>query len=360
VLACLLGIGVNCALYYPALGYLVHGYNDFVCYYAVAQLPITNGVYDEPTIIRTQLALGDHHHAVVFTRLPYYAAWLSLLRFFSFDVAYWIWQALSLTGVLLFIYFWPGDRWTTALACCWSLPLVEGFLAGQDVTLLLAAIAIAMSLHSRGKDFAAGCVLSICSLKYHLFLTLPMLIVTRRMWGLARGLLTGGAVLLAASFAAGGWSWPRQYLAILTRPDTTPDWTGMPNLRGLTVGLPHDRLWELAGIAFVLIAAWLVMREKDDRLAIAATLTSGLLIGDHAFLRDAVFLIPACLLMWRSSGGVPCRFIAFLMLSPLPYLLFFPSPGQVLRPASLIPLPLLVMAAVQIRRRLVKPVPVVA
>jgi hypothetical protein len=360
LLACILGIGVNGFLYYPVLDYLVHGNNDFVCYYAAAELSGTSGLYDQPTIIQAQKALGNHQHAVVFTRLPYYAAWISFLRFFNFDVAYWIWQTLSVCGVLIFIYFWPGDRWATAFACCWSLPMFEGFLSGQDVPLLLAAIAVSMSLRARGRDLAAGCVLSICSVKYHLFLTLPLLIVRHRMWSLARGLVAGGAVLLLVSFVVQGWSWPRQYIAILTRPDTTPPNVAMPNVRGLTAGLPYDRFWELAGVGLVLLAAWLVIRSKDVSLGFAATLASGLLIGDHAFLRDAVLLIPACLLMWQSSCGAPCRFTALLMLSPIPYLSFIASFDPHYRPSVLIPLPLLVMAAVQVRRRWFQPAPVAA
>jgi hypothetical protein len=345
ILACALGIAVNCFLYRPVLGYIIHGNNDFVCYYAAAQLSGTPALYDEPAMRRAEIALGDHNHAVVFTRLPFYAAWISPLRFFNFDLAYLLWQALSLSGVLLFIWFWPSpDRWITALVCCWSLPLLEAFISGQDVTLLLAALAVSMWLRSRGRHFAAGCAFAVCSVKYHLFLTFPLLLLVRRMGRFTAGLAAGGAVLAVWSFGVAGWSWPRPYIAILTRPDTTPDWTGMPNIRGMVVGLAHDRLWELLGAALVLIAAWIVIRGKQDSLAIAATLASGLLLGHHAFLRDAVLLLPVCLLMWQSSCGAPCRAIALLMFSPLPYLLFL-LPDPPLRPAVLIPLPLLAMAA---------------
>ena len=346
ILACALGIAVNCFLYRPVLGYILHGNNDFVCYYAAAQLSGTPGLYNEAAMRRAELALGDHQHAVVFTRLPFYAAWISPLRFFDFDLAYLLWQALSLSGVLLFIWFWPsGDRWLNALVCCWSLPLLEAFISGQDVTLLLAALAVSMWLRSRGRDFAAGCALAVCSVKYHLFLTLPLLLLARRLGRFTAGLAAAGAVLAAWSFAVAGWSWPRPYIAILTRPDTTPDWNGMPNLRGLFVGLAHDRLWELLGAALVLIAAWIVIRGKQESLAIAATLASGLLLGHHAFLRDAVLLLPVCLLMWQSSCGAPCRAVALLMFSPLPFLLFL-LPNPPLPPAVFIPFPLLAMAAV--------------
>ena len=360
ILGCVIGLAVNCLLYRPVLGYIVHGYNDFVCYYAAAQLSGTSDLYDEAAITRAQIALGDHRHAVVFTRLPFYAAWISPLRFFDFDVAYWIWQAISLGRVLLFIYFWPArDRWLTALACCWSLPLFDAFISGQDVTILLAALAISMWLSSRGRHFAAGLVLSLFSLKYHLFLTLPLLIVARRMWRLAAGLAAGGAVLLIWSFAVAGWSWPVRYFRILTLPNTTPDWYGMPTIRGMVVGMAHDRLWEILGALLVLVAAWLVIRGKDESLAIAATLASGLLLGHHAFLRDAVLLIPVCLLMLQRSAGPLYRVVTILMLSPLPYLPFL-LPRSFVPPAAFVVVPLVAMAAVELRRRPRSPLPLPA
>ena len=103
------------------------------------------------------------------------------------------------------------------------------------------------------------------------------------------------------------------------------------------------------GIGVVLLAAWLVIRGRDESLAIAATLASGLLVGHHAFLRDAVLLMPACLLMLQNGAAAPVRAAAFLMLSPLAYLPFL-LPDPPLRPAVLITVPLLVMAAMEILR----------
>src|SRR5471032_2389673 len=121
-LGCLLGIAVTSFLYLPVLPYIVHGNNDFICFYAAAELAGTKGLYDVESLRRAESELGDRRHFVVFTRLPYYAAWISPLRFFSFETAYRIWQTASLAGVLLFVYFWPAPaRWTTAMACCWSL-----------------------------------------------------------------------------------------------------------------------------------------------------------------------------------------------------------------------------------------------
>jgi hypothetical protein len=345
-LGCLLGIAVTSFLYLPVLPYIVHGNNDFICFYAAAELAGTKGLYDVESLRRAESELGDRRHFVVFTRLPYYAAWISPLRFFSFETAYRIWQTASLAGVLLFVYFWPAPaRWTTAMACCWSLPLLEGFISGQDVPILMAALGVSLSLWSRGRHFAAGCVLSLCSIKYNLFLTFPLLIAGRRLWRFGGGAAAGAAVLWAVSISSGGWDWPRQYAAIIQLPNTTPDNSAMPNLNGLVSGLPHSVFWEAAGACLVVLAAWLVVRGKDISYAIAATLVSGLLVSHHAFLRDAVLLIPACLLMLSRATGTALRVVAILVLCPLVYV----TP---IRPGALVALPLLAMAAGEIRNRL--------
>jgi hypothetical protein len=307
-------------------------------------------LYDAEAVRRAEAELGDRRHFMVFTRLPFYAAWLSPLRFFSFGTAYLIWQTASLAGVLLFIYFWPGAwpapaRWMTAIACCWSLPLLEGFISGQDVPIVMAALAVSLSLLSRGRNFAAGCVFSLCSIKYNLFLAFPLLIIGKRLWRFAGGAAAGAAVLCAVSFACGGWDWPRPYAAILRLPNTTPDDSSMPNLNGLVSGLPHSLFWEATGACLVILAAWLVVRGKDISYAIAATLVSGLLVSHHAFLRDAVLLIPACVLMLSRTTTITHRLVAILVLCPLVYLI-------PIRPGAIVALPLLAMAADEIRNRL--------
>ena len=109
--------------------------------------------------------------------------------------------------------------------------------------------------------------------------------------------------------------------------------------------MPHSVFWEAAGACLVILAAWLIVRGGDISYAIAATLVSGLLVSHHAFLRDAVLLIPACLLMLSRATGTALRAVAILVLCPLVYV----TP---IRPGALVALPLLAMAAGEIRNRL--------
>jgi hypothetical protein len=275
--------------------------------------------------------------------LPFYAALLVPLRFFSYRHAYWIWQLGSLAAALLFVYFWPAPRrWIAAMAMCWSMPLLHCFFMGRDLIVLMPVLAVSLALLFRGKHFAAGCVLSLCLIKYNLFLPIPLLIVGKRLWRFGGGMVAGGAALMAISFAVAGWSWPWQYVAVLHLPVTTPRYAGMPNLHGLFSSLPPSIWLEAVGTCAVLVATWLVIRSGDIARAVSATLISGLLISYHAFFGDALILVPACLLLLSAAPSVPLRLAAWFLLCPVAHLPFV-LPGSPYPPPVVLLLPLLVM-----------------
>jgi hypothetical protein len=330
--------------------FFVRANNDFVSTYSGAVLAGSNGLYTLDASRRIEMRLGDSPQLLVFPRLPYYAELISPLRFLGYRQAYWVWQGISLAAVLAFLAFWPGQpRWVMAIACCWSIPLANCFVMGQDVTLVLAVLAASLGLFFRGRHFAAGCLIALCSIKFQLFLTLPLLIVTRRLWRFGAGSVTGGAVLLAASFAVQGWRWPEAYLRMLQLPITTPSYSLMPNLNGLLSSHPHGIAVTALTACLVLAAGGLAMWRGRITVAIAAMLLSGLLLSYHAFIADAVLLIPAGLLLLRDKASFAHRASGMILVSPLAFLGFrlqnAPYP-----PAALVLLPLLAMAAVAMRR----------
>ncbi|PYT31217.1 MAG: hypothetical protein DMG57_05680 [Acidobacteria bacterium] len=91
--------------------------------------------------------------------------------------------------------------WMTALACCWSVPLLDCFIMGQDVPIVMLGLAVALAQFFRGHHFAAGCVFSLCLIKCNLFLPMPLPIIGKRLWRFGAGTMAGGATLLAISFA---------------------------------------------------------------------------------------------------------------------------------------------------------------
>jgi hypothetical protein len=349
-LGCLLGLAVNCYLKLPVLPRIIHGDNDFMGFYTGAKLAGSDQLYNPNAVRRAQAPLWDHPRFLPLVRLPFYPMFISPLRLFSYQTAYWIWQVASLAAVLLLVYFWPApQRWLALMACCWSAPLLTCFVMGQDITMVMMVLTISLALLFSGRHFWAGCVFSLCLIKFNLFLPVPLLIMGKRLWRFGGGMLAGGAVLMALSFAVGGWSWPLQYAALLRLPTTTPSYDGMPNLHGLFSNWPHSMLLEAGGACLVMAAAWLVMRGGEIRHAIAAMLVSGLLISHHAFFQDAFILAPASLCMMQGGTNLVYRLVGILLLSPLAYLAFL-VPVSPFPPAAVFLLPLAVMAAGEIRK----------
>ena len=319
--ACLLGVGFNCFLILPALPYVIHGDNDFMNLYAGSVLAGSHDLYHMDAVRRVQSEIWERPHTLPFARLPFYALMLTPLRLFAYPLCYWVFQIVCLGAVAATVFLWPArDKWVTAVACCWSLPLLNAFVMGQDVAIAVLALAASMALLFRGKDVAAGCVLSLCLIKFNLFLAFPILILGRRLWKLGLGAVAGTIVLLAVSFLAAGWRWPVEYVAVLRAPETTALYGGLPNLRGLFAGLPGVNYWQAAGTCLAVALAWLAMRAENVRLAIAAVLLCSLLVSHHAFCADAFTMVPAAVLLWDGAAHVVHKFAACLLACPLVYL----------------------------------------
>jgi hypothetical protein len=203
------------------------------------------------------------------------------------------------------------------VACAWSFPLAWTLTNGQDVAFLLAWLAISLTLLRAGAPFAAGLVLSLCAAKFHLFVLLPLLIVSHRLWRFAAGLAAGGSALLAISFALQGKGWPAGFWHAIRDPriDLSPD--TLPNLRGLTHGafIPHLLLAVL-----VVVAVFLVCRRAPLELGLAAVLAGGLLLNPHVTSADGALLIPAALASIFHPEAKPAHFLAILLLTPLPHI----------------------------------------
>ena len=65
-------------------------------------------------------------------------------------------------------------------------------------------LALALRLDAAGLGFGAGFVLSLSAIKFHLFLLLPLLVITQGKQRVLAGLTVGAAALEALSFIAAG------------------------------------------------------------------------------------------------------------------------------------------------------------
>jgi hypothetical protein len=155
---------------------------------------------------------------------------------------------------------------------------------------LLLWIALAVRLCKR-RSWAGGIALSLCLAKFHLFLLLPVFLLSKGR-RLLPGAIAGAAALIVLSFAVAGWHWPVDYLAILRNPVINPDRAHPPNLHGL--GLPPAGEAALTLVAAAISIAGIL--RSAPPVAFAVTLAAGVLFSYHAGWHDLVVVLPAALL----------------------------------------------------------------
>jgi hypothetical protein len=190
----------------------------------------------------------------------------------------------------------------SVMLSAWFLPVWVNMAAGQDDTLLLACLACVAFLLRRGHGVSAGLVLSLCAIKFQLFLLLPLFVFAHRLWRTAAGFCLGGAVLVLISFAAAGPRWPVDYFRILKFADSIDPIGKMPNLYGLLHGAPWGPFWISILSAAVGIAVWFTIRRSAVYYGLSITVLGSLLISLHGYLYDCLFMLPVLLILPEKIG----------------------------------------------------------
>jgi hypothetical protein len=252
-------------------------------------------------------------------RLPVFGLLLWPLAQLSYTSAFAIWETLSVIAIVVFALLWPADRKLSILVCCWSLPVWMTLAEGQDTAFLLLWLALAVLALRKQRPLLAGLLLSLCAAKFHLFLLLPIWIITNRLWRVATGLAVGGSALLLASFVAGGLDWPERYRQLLSDPANNPYPEIMPNLHGVLFGLPHLQSFELIGGAILVALCWLGMSKLDAISGLAPLLIAGLLTAPHAYMADCVLLLPALIILLSRPQNIASEMPCLFLLTPIPY-----------------------------------------
>ncbi len=327
-LLCLLGLAVNCLIIGPgALKGAYHGQNDFRQFYVGGKLAVSGNLYNFDRVLDAQReALGESNERMLPGRLPFYYAALSPLARLDYHVALELWDGCTVLATVLFVWLSPkARRIQVSVACCWSLPLVFSTAIGQDVGFVLFILGLTLRILESQRPLLAGLILSLCLIKFHLFLLLPLLFLGKREWRLASGFSIGAAVLLLISFVA-GWDWPRAYIA-LNLHAVGEDSRLMPTLHGLAARLPARDAVELVLSVAVIGLVWRVVRRADFEVALAVTLLGGLLLTRHAYMQDCGMLVGSLVTLFQRPCNVVVRFCALVLLLPIPYVLFFIQGG---------------------------------
>lgn len=317
-LGCLLSLGFY---YRDNAPRTLRGLNDFLGFYTGARLAGTPEQFCAACYVREHLAItGWTEPAVLYTRLPAFAFPLRPLAKLPYLTAYAVWQAAALAALLLFIVIWPApNRRVLLFAMCCSCPLAASFINGQDIPFLLLLVAITWRLHA-SRPILAGAILALCAVKFHLFLLLPLFLIVQRRWRILAGAGAMGGVILAGCFAIAGRGWVVEYVRFVMAEQVSPDIRSMPNLHALVAGLRYSTALELAGAALVAVAVAWISSRTDFSIGMSAALIGSLLVSHHAYLADALLLLPALLTVVAESSGSLRRLLCAVLLSPLPFL----------------------------------------
>lgn len=263
---------------------------------------------------------------VPFVRPHFYAAVLSPLALLPFGTAFWTW--LGFQTLLLFgCWYWgfrefPAD---SVVISALYLPTALGIAHGQDGVLMLVISIAAYAQLKRGNAFAAGCVLALGLIKFHLFLLWPLAMLVARNWRMFAGFCTGGAGLALASLALGGWQGARTYVALLTNKDLerlspTPEF--MINAQSIAANLAEGSVVVQAAWTVLTLVMWLIAIWKAPLWRWwSATALAGLLIVPHTYGYDASLLLLPFWLMLFVNVEKRLRIVATLASTPLPFLL---------------------------------------
>ena len=307
--------------------------SEYLTFYIGGRLVGTPFLYDMAHGYQEQIkAVGGYGDQFLFVRIPFCAVLHRPLAVLPYYVALRCWLVILFAALVGFLFAWNvTDRKMALMACGWSLPILFDFAFGKDTTVLILVLAVAFRLYSR-RPAAAGLVLSLLAIKYHLFFLLPLVIIGQRRWKIAAGFACGAAVITALSFWAGGLDWPVRLIGLLGAQSKPHEYL-MPNIRGLLAPLTDLFLPELVLDLAVAILVWSIIRRADFVYGMAAVLVGGLLVSHHAAVYDCVVLIPALLIVMERSAGVVANtslsilnYLCLFLLTPLSYVLVTYSP----------------------------------
>jgi Glycosyltransferase family 87 len=348
-------LGLVCVL---SLAYLqraraLAGQNDFAALYAGGRLAGTPDLYSRPANqALVQSVVGVYMEDVVYTRPPFYTVILKPLSLLPYRTAYALFILATLSSLIWFVWRFSKDCPELPFFAALNLPALAALVEGQDTPLLVAFIGGVLLLIRRGRDLAAGLLLSLCAIKFHLFLLIPLLLLVKRRWRILGGAAIGTALLTVLAALVAGPGSLKAYVGTLRSNVANPYAAMMPNLHGLITVLQASPMLE-AALSLLVIAAFLgiALRTENFELLFGTAIVFGLQVSFHAEMMDDVLLLPAFAAIVSQSSSPSLRTAMALILTPIPYFCALAgAPYSALFPAALF-LVLGAFAAVLLPRR---------
>lgn len=289
--------------------------NDFVHFYIGGLLYGHAEIFSPEAnyAMQRELIGGTLEHSF-FGRPAFYGLFLKPLTLLPYKQAYWLFQFGSLVSLCVFLRLNAHRYSKLVLLCLMSPALFANFMNGQDVLYLLLFCSISLACAERRWDFLAGLVLSLCAIKAHLFLPVPLAAILWRRWSIVAGGAAGGVVLMLLSLA-GGLGAQLELMKQLGNPEHSPYPDLMPSLRSLTGD--HNQLYWAAALVVLVAMVFLMRRAQSYEAAFGWALIGGLLASYHAYVQDCLLLLLALALIHNELSKTAT---VLLQIAVLPFI----------------------------------------
>ena len=310
------GLFFMAMVFLPTAPMIRGGVNDFLPMYVSTTL-VGGPLLYEPTAYYEFMVdhFGTVHESLVYLRLPFYALLLWPLSLLTYEQAALVWFLYRIAAFAGFIALTarPSAADTMVLSV-YSVPLFAALASGQDSIVLLFFVALSVYWVEKGRHFGAGVALSLCSIKPHLLVLLPLLLVLQRRWAVTAGFAAGATGVIVLSTVAAGPQWPLKFLEVITSDRIHAAIANMPNLNGLLFGLPYSPFLLVVASIGVATVCGLALPHVSFRLGMGIVLLGSLLVCYHSFITDCVLLLP---LLFEVLSGASRRWLKLLSLAVL-------------------------------------------
>jgi hypothetical protein len=287
---------------------------DFRIWYSAASVGVHSGWNHLYDLTYQQSALEGVAAGSLFEVFgnPPIAAWIiAPFTLIPYPAALALWSVLILFIVVALSQgFAPGGR-ATRLACALSaigfLPTFVMMEAAPLSPVVVGAVGLCALLLLRGKDLAAGAVLSLIMVKPNIALLIPLTLLVAGWWRVFLAWFVTSVALGLLSLAAIGTSGLLGFISVnLTYFQETYHLN-----YSLEVILGSPAAWEVAVVlvlALALVAAWM-SRGGGPEIPIVAGIVATLLINHHLTPADFTMLLPAVWLLLRTRPEFTMRIL---------------------------------------------------
>jgi hypothetical protein len=307
----------------PIYERVLFGQNDFASFYVGAKLVGTPALYSRDSNMKLIAdTVGMNFVGTTYIRPPYYASFLKPIALLPYLPAYILFQLTVVASIVWFVARFRKDCPALPYLAVPFIPLYITLQNGQDTPYLLALIGAFVLLYRQKRDFSAGLILAACTLKFHLFLFVPVVLVMKNRWRIITGGVCGVAMLGLVGLLIAGSDSYRQWVSVLRDPWISPCPEGLPNIHGLALSLHGGIAWEILTAAVIgLIFVWCVRKTENVEVLVAMAIVGGLLVSFHSGMSDDVLLLLAFVLAFKSTTDKFLRIVSATTLSPIPHLM---------------------------------------